>query len=211
MWLPGKLSIKTLDVRVRIRRRGGTARWPGPKVQEIQLGRRPAHSEGASLPPAGPPGWRERAQGSRARQSTPGGRGRTELGLRAHHQVLRLGPPLGPGYGRTEPRTPPRILRTHQGISRSVLGRRHLARLHVILRSSSGGENAALGFLAQAPPLRARKAGLPRWFWLLLRGRLFPRLLPSRGGRGRPGLRGVHGAGALKSQGSLPRIPLGQR
>ena len=111
MWLPGKLSIKTLDVRVRIRRRGGTARRPGPKVQEIKLGGRPAHSEGSSLPPAGPPGWRERARGSRARQSTtPGVPGRTELGLQAHHQVLRTGPPLGPRIwprGASHPTTHP--------------------------------------------------------------------------------------------------------
>ena len=83
-------------------------------------------------------------------------------GLKPHASPAS-GPPSGPASldaGRAELHAPPLILCTYQGISRSVLGRRHLARLHVILPPVIRGERADRRLLAQTPPLRGAEGGV---------------------------------------------------
>lgn len=132
------------------RRRGGQ----GPRPN-----RRNRVASGCT--PEGLPGWQDITRGARAPPSppAPGRPGWAETGTRAHPQALRLGlPPRSLAARSFDP--PPLSLRTYQSISRSVLGRRHLARLHVIRPLVIRGARAARGLLVQAPPLRGAEGGV---------------------------------------------------
>jgi hypothetical protein len=144
----------------------------GPNAQETKPGACSARTRWDHHPPEG------------LRESTPGARANPPRPLL---QAVCAGPimerefpsdpqsgPLSQVPGRAGHRAPPGIFRTYQGISRSVLGRRHLARLHILLAVVIRGEQAARGLLAQAPPLRA-EGGVMLW---PLRSRLLAGTLP---------------------------------
>lgn len=85
-----------------------------------------------------------------------------QVGLKpARKTMLRPTPaPASQVPGCAELCAPPLIFRTHQGVSRSVLARRHLARLHVFPPLVIRGEKAAWELLAQAPPAGGAEGGV---------------------------------------------------